>query len=126
MSDALLGIGRIRLMRFKELQQEFRSLPSERDQPDRGQLNRFGAHADLSPRYLSHIVNGRKAIGAQTARSLEKAFGKPQFWMDTEAPVPTNDYERVILALATQAAKIDLLATHKALLAIVDRGSAAR
>lgn len=52
------------------------------DEPERGMLRRFATYTHISPRYLSHIRNGRKAIGHNTARTLEQAFGLPESWMD--------------------------------------------
>lgn len=52
------------------------------NEPERGMLRRFGQYVGVNPRYLSHIRNGRKAIGHNIARKFEVAFGKPESWMD--------------------------------------------
>jgi hypothetical protein len=50
--------------------------------PQRGLLKLFCEHLELSPKYVSHLKVGRKAIGAATARHIEAKCGKPHGWMD--------------------------------------------
>ena len=83
MTAPLIEITAIRMQRFEELRQEFADLPQEHELSEHGRLRRFGEFTGLSDRYLSHIVNGRKNIGHQTARALETAFRKPANWMDS-------------------------------------------
>ena len=93
----------VRLRNYKALMLRFREKESERGEPERGLLNRFGKFVEISPRYLSHVNNGRKAIGAQTARQIETAFGLPLGWMDHDhmaGPAPSSRSEREYLELA--------------------------
>jgi hypothetical protein len=93
----------VRLRNYKALMLRFREREAERGEPERGLLNRFGKFVDISPRYLSHVNNGRKAIGAQTARQIETAFGLPLGWMDHDhmaGPAPSSRTEREYLELA--------------------------
>jgi hypothetical protein len=52
--------------------------------PERGSMTRFATKVDLTPRYLSHIHNGRKQIGHAVARKMEAAFGLPNGWLDVD------------------------------------------
>jgi hypothetical protein len=93
----------VRLRNYKALILRFREKEAERGEPERGLLNRFGKFVQISPRYLSHVNNGRKAIGAQTARQIESAFGLPLGWMDHDhmaGPAPSSLAEREYLELA--------------------------
>jgi|GEM_PF-2561887 hypothetical protein len=95
----------VRLRNYKALMLRFRQKESERGEPERGLLNRFGKFVEISPRYLSHVNNGRKAIGAQTARQIETAFGLPLGWMDHDhmaGPAANSRSEREYLELALQ------------------------
>lgn len=96
-------VSQIRLRNYKVLMLRFREKESERGEPERGLLNRFGQFVEISPRYLSHVNNGRKAIGAQTARQIETAFGLPLGWMDHDhmaGPAPSSRAEREYLEMA--------------------------
>ena len=42
----------------------------------------FAKKLELSDRYLSHVKNGRKNIGAAIARQIEKRLRLPHGWMD--------------------------------------------
>lgn len=44
------------------------------DEPERGMMTRFAGVSGISPRYLSHIRNGRKEIGHNSARNIEKGL----------------------------------------------------
>lgn len=93
----------VRLRNYKALMLRFRQKEAERGEPERGLLNRFGRFVGISPRYLSHVNNGRKAIGARTARQIETAFGVPMGWMDHDhmaGPAPSSRSEREYLELA--------------------------
>lgn len=78
------------------------------DEPERGMLRRFAQYTHISPRYLSHIRNGRKAIGHGTARQFELAFGLPESWMD----VPHNGVDEI--SADEQAYLRRALAAHRA------------
>jgi hypothetical protein len=96
-------VSAVRLRNYKVLMLRFREREADRGEPERGLLNRFGAFVQISPRYLSHVNNGRKAIGAQTARQIEAAFGLPLGWMDHDhmaGPAPNSRAEREYLELA--------------------------
>jgi len=119
MATRLQNIHQVRMAKYRQLQEEFAGSENERNEPEHGRLHRFGAFTGISERYLSHINNGRKNIGDETARKLEKAFRKPANWMDTATAAPSDPGEAIIISLALQAWKIDPLATHKALLSVV-------
>jgi len=121
MTNEPRSIHQIRKMRYNDLKMEFSQLPQEKGRPLRGQLERFGAFTSISPRYLSHIENDRKNIGEETARKLENAFNKPQFWLDTEprSDQLSNAGETIIKELACQAWRKNPLGTHAALLTII-------
>lgn len=44
------------------------------DEPERGMMTRFANTSGMSPRYLSHVRNGRKEIGHATARKMERGL----------------------------------------------------
>lgn len=97
------NVNDVRLRNYKALMLRFREREAERGEPERGLLNRFGLFVRISPRYLSHVNNGRKAIGGRTARQMEAAFGLPLGWMDHDhmaGPAPTSRSEREYLELA--------------------------
>lgn len=59
--------------------------------PDRGMLKLFAEKLELSDRYLSHIKNDRKNIGAAIARQIEKRLRLPHGYMDVpHEPANTN------------------------------------
>lgn len=67
--------------------------------PDRGMLKLFAEKLELSDRYLSHLNCGRKNIGANIARHIEKRLKLPHGWMDNDhdrQPVgePADELER--------------------------------
>jgi transcriptional regulator with XRE-family HTH domain len=78
--DELDDITVIRFENFNKLMDELRE--HHADEPERGMLTRFAEKTGISPRYLSHVRNGRKNIGHNTARAMEKAFGYPTGWLD--------------------------------------------
>ena len=119
MPSQLQDVHAVRMARYQELRSEFEASPVEQGQPAHGRLRRFAAHTGMSERYLSHIDNGRKSIGAATARKLERAMNKPANWLDTPASVGTNESEGIIQDLALRAWRMDSRATHAALLAIL-------
>lgn len=112
----------VRLRNYKALMLRFRERESERGEPERGLLNRFGKFVEISPRYLSHVNNGRKAIGAQTARQIETAFGLPLGWMDHDhmaGPAPNSMAEREYLELALRLFRQSPVAAQSLLLKYV-------
>jgi hypothetical protein len=81
----LMTIYGIRLQNYKRLLLAFRDRPDQRHLPGHGMLTRFAAEAGLrSARYLSHVNNGRKNIGDELARQLERGMGQPVGWLDNE------------------------------------------
>jgi hypothetical protein len=93
----------IRLRNYKALMLQFRQKEAAHGILERGLLNRFGKFVNISPRYLSHVNNGRKAIGAATARQIEHSFDLPHGWMDHDhmaGPAPSSRSEREYLELA--------------------------
>jgi hypothetical protein len=98
-----MDVNEIRLRNYKTLMQQFRTRELDRGEPERGLLNRFGEFAGISPRYLSHVNNGRKHLGADTCRRMEGAFRLPHGWMDHDhlgSPAPGTRAEREYLELA--------------------------
>lgn len=88
---------------YKTLMQQFRNRELDRGEPERGVLNRFGEFTGISPRYLSHVNNGRKHLGADTCRRMEESFRLPHGWMDQDhlgGPAPGTRAEREYLELA--------------------------
>lgn len=79
-----MDINEIRLRNYKTLMQQFRNRELDKGEPERGLLNRFGGHTGVSPRYLSHVNNGRKHLGADTCRRMEQSFKLPHGWMDQD------------------------------------------
>jgi phage repressor protein C with HTH and peptisase S24 domain len=49
----------------------------------------FGERVDISAPQISHIknVNSDRNIGSKLARKIEKAFNKPEFWLDKESSI---------------------------------------
>jgi hypothetical protein len=79
----------IRLQNYKRLLLAFRDRPDQQRLPKHGLLTRFAAEAGLrSARYLSHVNNGRKNIGDELARQLERGMGRPEGWLDNEHADP--------------------------------------
>jgi hypothetical protein len=98
-----MDINEIRMRNYKLLMQQYRSKELDRGEPERGLLNRFGDFTEISPRYLSHVNNGRKHLGAETCRRMEQAFKLPHGWMDHDhlgSPAPGTRAEREYLELA--------------------------
>jgi hypothetical protein len=98
-----LDVEEIRLRNYKVLLRQFREREEEKGEPERGVLARFGAFAEVSPRYLSHVNNGRKHLGADVCRRFERAFRLPHGWMDHDhlgGPGPGSRAEREFLELA--------------------------
>lgn len=92
-----------RMENFRVLFKKFRD--DRATEPDKGMLKAFSDLVGVSDRYLSHIKNGRRAIGHSLARKIEEAFKLPEGWMDrlhadTE-PKGTSerDFIEVMLAL---------------------------
>ncbi|MEN9885454.1 MAG: hypothetical protein RL758_32 [Pseudomonadota bacterium] len=101
--SASVDINEIRMRNYKTLVQQFRTRALDRGEPERGLLNRFGEHTGISPRYLSHVNNGRKHLGADSCRRMEEAFRLPHGWMDQDhlgGPAPGTRAEREYLELA--------------------------
>ena len=110
----------IRYLRFDELLEEVRLEREAQDLPKRGQVKDLADRCGLSERYVSHIVNHRKPIGARTARALEKGMGKPANWMDTLNEGQEQNEDVLIVELAKRAYARDPKKTSKVLLAILE------
>ena len=85
------------------LMAQFRDRELARGEPERGVLNRFGKFTGVSPRYLSHVNNDRKHLGADVCRRIESAFRLPHGWMDNDhlgGPGAGTRAEREFLELA--------------------------
>jgi hypothetical protein len=98
-----MDINEIRMRNYRLLTQQYRTRALDRGEPERGLLNRFGEFTGVSPRYLSHVNNGRKHLGAETCRRMEQAFKLPHGWMDQDhlgSPAPGTRAEREYLELA--------------------------
>ena len=112
-----------RFERYQQLRREFASEEAQSGVSSVGSQARFAQRIGVSPKYLGHVQNGRRQIGDALARKMEVAFAKPENWMDTPRAnsIRSNRSElQVIIAeLAEEAASIDAVATHRALLAIV-------
>lgn len=121
MTQKMESIHEVRMRKYMELQREFADRPDEKHEPERGRLQRFGAFVGISDRYLSHVNNGRKNIGDDTARKVELAFGKPRFWMDTGDAGVADTGEEIITGMAIRAWRKDPIATHAALMEIIAR-----
>ncbi len=91
----------IRYRNFMALFKQFRDQHSEL--PTRGMLKLFAERLELSDRYLSHVKNNRKNIGAGIARQIEKRLRLPHGWMDNTHGAqlePSDDLERNFLETA--------------------------
>jgi hypothetical protein len=75
-----MDTAQIRHQNFLALFKAFRDQHS--NLPDRGMLKLFAEKLELSDRYLSHIKNNRKNIGANIARKIEQRLKLPHGWMD--------------------------------------------
>jgi len=100
-----VDIDEIRYRNYKVLLKQFLDTGMSRGEPERGVLNRFGQFAEVSPRYLSHVNNGRKNLGADVCRRIEQAFKLPHGWMDQDhigSTAPHSRGEREFVELALQ------------------------
>lgn len=77
---ARMDTAQIRHNNFMQLFRKFREAHS--DLPDRGMLKLFAEKLELSDRYISHLKNNRKNIGANTARHIERRLKLPHGWLD--------------------------------------------
>lgn len=101
-----MDVSQFRLKNFERLYREFREEHSHL--PLRGMLTLFGERVDISPRYLGHIKNGVRPVGAATARQIEKRLGKPHGWMD----LPHDDENPRNADLQLMMAQITSLYDH--------------
>lgn len=81
-----MDVNGIRLRNYKRQLLAFRDRPDQAGLPEHGLLKRFSEAAGVSPRYLSHVNNGRKNIGADLARRMEVGLGLPHGYLDREEP----------------------------------------
>ena len=81
----------------------FRGFQEQNSQlPARGMLKLFAEKLELSDRYLSHLKNNRKNIGAGIARQSESRLRLPHGWMDNQHSQvePSNELERNFMETA--------------------------
>ncbi|MFZ4623864.1 MAG: helix-turn-helix domain-containing protein [Rhodoferax sp.] len=96
-----MDVNGMRMKNYKRLLREFQESPGQAELPHHGLIKRFSERVGVSDRYLSHINNGRKDIGAKTARSIENGFDKPHGWLDNDNDAPLqseSDTEKEIIA----------------------------
>ena len=59
-------------------------------------INKLARDIDVPPGHISEIVNGKRAITADTALRLGRYFGvSPEFWMNLQADYELRVAERV-------------------------------
>lgn len=98
-----MDVYEIRKKNYGVLYDQFREMEMREGLPPRGALARFAAYCGTSAAFLSHVNNGRKPIGAEVARQIERAFVLPHGWMDIHhisGIDPENNRERQFAALA--------------------------
>lgn len=101
----MIGIYEIRKQNFNWLFEQYKDSLWRDDPtvPNRGMLMRFAERIGENPRYLSHVINDRRNIGEELARSMERALHLPEFWMDQDHtginPVTPDEREFVDSAL---------------------------
>lgn len=100
MRERAMDTSEIRHQNFMALFKMFQDQHSEL--PTRGMLKLFAERLELSDRYLSHIKNNRKNIGAAIARQIEKRLKLPHGWMDNTHThtEPSNELERNFMETA--------------------------
>jgi hypothetical protein len=125
-APALQSASQIRRGNLAILLEEFAGDPREVALPKRGRYSRFAERIGTTGDSFQHVRQGRRAIGHALARRLEVAFGKPTNWMDiahgTSASTgvePTEKMRQMLSELLDRAAAVDVVETHRALLAIV-------
>lgn len=100
----VMDTAQIRQHNFQTLFRRFREQNAHL--PDRGMLKLFAEKLELSDRYLSHLKCGRKNIGANIARHIEKRLKLPHGWMDNDhensvqQQQPTDELERNFMETA--------------------------
>jgi len=69
----------------------------EQAHPGRGVVRRFSEFTGIGENYLSQLRARNNGIGAQVAKILEEAFGKPPGWMDATRAEwePLDDAEQM-------------------------------
>lgn len=73
-----------RYQNYLKLLAEFKEEVRRKDPgaPTKGMLQLFADHCDIPRVYGSHIDSKYKNIGPQSARKMERAFGRHTGWMD--------------------------------------------
>lgn len=64
-----MDINEIRMRNYRDLLLKFRGMPENERLPDHGMLKRFAEFTGVSPRYYSHINNGRKKHRQQNCKN---------------------------------------------------------
>jgi hypothetical protein len=99
-----MDVNEVRFRNYQTLMAKFRDQELQRGGTERGILNQFGLFTGVSPRYLSHVNNGRKHLGPDSCRKMETAFDLSRGWMDHDhlggIPVTSSHAEREYLELA--------------------------
>ena len=88
------------------------------DAPDHGMDRHFAEHIGLNPKYFGHIKNGRRNVGNALAREVERVFGLPIGWLDSEhaeAAGASRD-ENEVVAAALRLFRLNPDAARRALM----------
>jgi hypothetical protein len=97
-----MHINDIRMNNYRAILVRFRTRPDEVGMPEHGLLRRFAAQCNISPRYLSHILHGRKKFSDAMARHIERGMALPEGWMDNVHEENTDPAERELLDLVAR------------------------
>jgi transcriptional regulator with XRE-family HTH domain len=59
-----------------------------------GKQSKFAIAVEREPNYISRILSGKKRLGEDLARDIEKRLGLPKLWLDegSEDPAPTGGW----------------------------------
>ena len=66
----------------------------------------FGEAVGLAGSQISHILTGRREMGDEIARRIEKALGKPLGWMDRSALTQEPALEMELASLPADQSKL--------------------
>lgn len=119
-----MDIHAIRLQNFRALFLRFANSPDEAGKPEYGRFKRFCEAGNLNTRYVSHVSNGRKNIGTELCRTIERGFDLPHGWMDQRhdqeaASQAASEDERDFIELALRLYRENPLRTQRALTRLV-------
>jgi len=117
-----MDIHQIRMANYRSLLRDFANSPDELGRQDYGRMARFSAKAGVNPRYLSHVNNGRKNLGEDLCRDIERGLGLAFGWMDQSAhddkgdSIAENPAELEFVKLALELYRRSPLQIQQALL----------